>query len=83
MRKLIYTEEELKLYERQALKRARITSIILGLAAVITVLSVIYGTTQSIEAGKQSDLVAVAVMNSQKEIIILKEQLAACQAEKK
>ena len=43
----------------------------------------IYGFTQSIEAGKQRDLAVEAIVNSQKEIALLKEQLVACQAEKK
>jgi len=52
-------EAELKnqeMLQRRLLRRARVTSVILGTAAVIAVLFMIYGFTQSIEAGKQRDL---------------------------
>ena len=49
-------EEELKAFKLQALKRARMTSIVLGGAGVIAVLFMIYGFTQSIEASKQRDI---------------------------
>ncbi len=49
-------EEELKGLKLQALKRARMTSIVLGDAAVIAILFMMYGFTQSIEASKQRDL---------------------------
>ena len=49
-------EEELQAFKLQTLKRARVTSIVLGGAAVISVLFMIYGFTQSIEASKQKDM---------------------------
>ncbi len=49
-------EEELKAFKIQALKRARMTSIVLGVAAVIAILFMMYGFTQSIEASKQRDI---------------------------
>ena len=51
-------EAELKnqeMLQRRMLRRARVTSIVLGTAAIIAVLFMIYGLTQSIEAGKQRD----------------------------
>ena len=75
-------EEELIQFKHQMLKRSRITSIVLGLAAVIAVLFMVYGFTQNIEAGRQRDLSIVAMVESQKEIAILKEQLAQCESEK-
>ena len=49
-------EEELKAFKLQALKRARMTSIVLGGAAVIAVLFMVYGFTQRIEGNMQRDL---------------------------
>ncbi|MBY0434704.1 MAG: hypothetical protein K2U26_11395, partial [Cyclobacteriaceae bacterium] len=49
-------EAELKnqeMLQRRMLRRARITSIVLGTAAVIAILFMIYGITQSIEANSQ------------------------------
>lgn len=61
-------EAELKnqeMLQRRMLRRARVTSIVLGTAAIIAVLFMIYGFTQSIEAGKQRD---IAVNNEKKAI---------------
>ncbi|HRI77987.1 MAG TPA: hypothetical protein PLR06_00500 [Cyclobacteriaceae bacterium] len=77
------TDEEIKEFEENALRRARITSIMLGLSAVVTVLFMIYGFTQSIEAQRQQDLRYELEVSSKKEITNLKEQLAQCQSEKK
>ena len=80
------TEAELNEIAQKQLKMAWKTAVFLGFAAVIAVLFMIYGLTQSIEAGKQRDLAVQHEMiaNEMKnELIILKEQLAACQAEKK
>ncbi len=47
-------EAELKnqeMLQRRMLRRARVTSLILGIAAIIAVIFMIYGFTQSIEAG--------------------------------
>jgi len=74
--------EEFKKLEKLALRKVRLQSIILGSAAVITVLFMIYGVTQKIEADRQSDLRYEIELTSQKEILILKEQLAQCQSEK-
>ncbi len=49
-------EEELKAFKLQTLKRSRVTSIVLGSAAVIAVLFVVYGFTQNIEVNRQRDL---------------------------
>ncbi len=52
-------EAELKnqeMLQRRRLRRARVTSIVLGTAALIAVLFMIYGFTQSIEAGRQRDI---------------------------
>lgn len=46
-------EEELKALKLQVLKRGRVTAVVLGLSAVIAVIFMIYGFTQSIEAGRQ------------------------------
>ena len=64
------------------LKKARIQAIVIGMAAVIAVLFMVYGFTQSIEAGRQRDLSLFAKEESQKEISTLKEQLARCESEK-
>jgi WD40 repeat protein len=50
-------EAELKnqeMLQRRMLRRARVTSLILGIAAIIAIIFMIYGFTQSIEAGRQS-----------------------------
>ena len=73
---------ELEEYKKLMLKKARLTSIVMGLAAVIAVLFMIYGFTQNIETGKQLDIALEKEMASQKEISVLKEQLAQCQSEK-
>ena len=70
---------ELEDYKKLMLKKARLTSIVLGLAAVIAILFMVYGFTQTIEAHRQRDLDRE---ESQKEISILKAQLAQCQSEK-
>ena len=75
--------EELEQFKKVQLKKARMTSVVLGLAAVIAVLSMVYSTTQSIEAMRQRDLSVVEKMTADKEIAALKEQLASCQSEKK
>ena len=52
-------EAELKnqeLLQRRALRRARAFSVVLGIAAVIAILFMIYGFTQSIEAQRQAEL---------------------------
>ena len=49
-------EEELQAFKLQTLKRARVTAIVLGCAAVISVLFMVYGFTQNIEATKQKDI---------------------------
>ena len=52
-------EAELKnqeLLQRRALRRARAFSVVLGIAAVIAILFMIYGFTQSIEAQHQAEL---------------------------
>lgn len=49
-------EAELKnqeMLQRRMLRRARITSVVLGIAAVIAVMFMLYGFAQSIEANKQ------------------------------
>jgi hypothetical protein len=42
-------------FDKKLLKRARRQAIVLGLATVITVTAILYGTIQSIEAGTQRD----------------------------
>ena len=59
-------EDELKNFKLQTLKRARVTAVVLGLNAVIAVLFMIYGFTQSTEAQKQRDLSEYATMVSEK-----------------
>lgn len=79
------TSEEIKLFQQKALRRDRITSIILGLATIITVISMLYGFTQSIEAEKQNIIAQeqreIAVKQESRSAI-LQDQLKACQAEK-
>jgi len=61
-------EAELKnqeMLQRRMLRRARLTSIVLGTAAIIAVLFMIYGIIQSIEAGTQRD---AAIKNEQQAI---------------
>lgn len=58
-------EAELKnqeMMQRRLLRRARVTSIVLGTATVIAVLFMLYGLIQSIEAGTQRD---AAIKNEQ------------------
>ncbi len=50
------TEEEFQEYKLQQLKRSRLTAVVLGMAAILSVLFLIYGFTQSIEATRQRDL---------------------------
>ena len=50
------TEEEFQEYKLQQLKRSRLTAVVLGMAAILCVLFLIYGFTQSIEATRQRDL---------------------------
>jgi ABC-type lipoprotein release transport system permease subunit len=50
------TEDELKSIQEKLVGRARATSIVLGVAAVITVLAMIYGIIQNIEAGTWRDM---------------------------
>ena len=60
-------EAELKnqeMLQRRVLRRARVTSIVLGTAAVIAILFMIYGLTQSIEAGKQRDIAVTNEKNA-------------------
>ena len=79
------TPEEIKVFEREALRRARLTSIILGFAALITVISMLYGFTQSIEAEKQSIIAQEQrerAVKQESQAAILQDQLTACQAEK-
>lgn len=59
-------EEELKAFKLQTLKKARMTAVVLGIAAVITVIFMIYGFTQNIEAGRQRDLSEYATRVSEK-----------------
>ncbi len=73
-------EAELKnqeMLQRRMLRRARVTSIVLGTAAVIAILFMIYGFTQSIEAGRQRDIAegqrAEAVKNEQLAVEATKE----------
>ena len=73
-------EAELKnqeMLQRRMLRRARVTSIVLGTAAVIAILFMIYGFTQSIEAGRQRDIAEIqraeAVKNEEKAIKASKE----------
>ena len=73
------TEEELKAYKLQMLKRNRISSVVLGSAAVVSVLFMIYGFTQSIEADKQR----FSAIESEKSATIYKEQLEKCESGKK
>ncbi len=50
------TKEEFQEYKLQQLKRSRLTAVVLGMAAILCVLFLIYGFTQSIEATRQRDL---------------------------
>ena len=64
--------------EKSALRRARVTSIVLGIAAIVAVLFMIYGFTQSIEATRQRDIAVTnkkALILATEEIKNLKEQL--------
>lgn len=52
-------EAELKnqeMLQRRLLRRARVTNIVLGSAAVVAILFMIYGFTQTIEVGRQRDI---------------------------
>jgi hypothetical protein len=83
-------------FDKKQLKRARIQAIVLASAAVITVLAMVYGTIQNIEANTQRDR---AVANEQmaieakleadkqrdvvaSEIAALKTELASCKTTK-
>ncbi len=66
-------EAELKnqeMLQRRMLRRARVTSIVLGVAAIIAIIFMIYGFIQSIEAGTQRD----AAVKSEKAAITAKEE---------
>jgi hypothetical protein len=52
-------------YEKKLLTRARVQAIVLGSATVITVMAMLYGLVNNIEAGAQRD---IAVANEQKAI---------------
>lgn len=71
-------EEELKTFKLQMLKKSRMQSVVLGIGAVITVLFMIYGFTQNIEAGKQRDI----TMGAEREAAALREQLIKCESER-
>ena len=73
---------ELEEYKKLMLKKARLTSIVLALAAVIAISFMTYGFTQNIESMRQLDKSLEIERASQKEISSLKEQLAQCQSEK-
>ena len=73
------TEEELKAYKLQMVRRNRLTSFVLGSAAVVSVLFMIYGFTQSIEVDKQR----FSAIESEKNATIYKEQLEKCESSKK
>ncbi len=71
-----------------ALKQARRTSIILGAAAVITVIFMIYSFTQSIEAERQRieaakyrEIKDIEITKVKNELTSLKEQLRKCETE--
>lgn len=72
-------EDELKAFKLQTLKRARVTAVVLGLSAVIAVLFMIYGFTQSIEAQKQRDLSEYAVVVCAKEKLEYKTRAEAAE----
>lgn len=81
---------ELEEFRKQMLRRARLTSIVLGLAAVVTVLFMIYGFTQSIEAGRERDIAlekeqaaSIEALNQKEIADSLKRQLAECQSKNK
>ena len=79
-------EDELKAYKQKELKRARVTSVVLGLAAVIAVLFMIYGFTQSIEAQKQRNLAGMMqqeLESANNKIENLNRQLEKCESERK
>ncbi|CAN5338404.1 hypothetical protein BH09BAC3_BH09BAC3_37530 [soil metagenome] len=67
-------EAELKnqeMLQRRTLRRARVTSVILAVAAVIAVIFMLYGFTQSIEAGRQS-----VEAGKQRDLAVIKEKEA-------
>ena len=75
-------QEEIKTYkqliEKQMLRNARIMSFILGAAAMVTVVAMIYGFTQSIEASRQN----IIRERLDAEIISLTESLRKCESQK-
>ena len=73
------TEEELKACKLQMVRRSRLTSFVLGSAAVVSVVFMIYGFTQSIEADKQR----FSAIESEKIAIQYKAQLEKCEFGKK
>ena len=84
------TPEEFEELKKLALRRARITSIVLGTAAVVAVLSMVYGFTQSIEASKQRDIAIMrefAADSAKNDALHQKElaeaELRKCKEEKK
>lgn len=72
-------EDEFKEFKRKQLKRARVTALVLGATAVLCILFMIYGFTQSIEANRQRDLNESMRMKTQQ----LEQELVKCQEEKK
>ncbi len=69
-------EAELKnqeMLQRRMLRRSRVTSVVLGTAALIAVLFMIYGFTQSIEANKQRE----AALKGQREANINRDEANA------
>ncbi len=58
-----------ELLQQRALRRARTFSVILGIAAIIAILFMIYGFTQSIEAQRQTDI----ARNREKQALLAEE----------
>jgi len=70
-------EAELKnqeLLQRRALRRARAFAVVLGIAAIIAILFMIYGFTQSLEAKRQAD---VAKENERKALLAEEDAIKA------
>jgi len=68
-------DEELKTLKQGMLKRVRRQAVFLAVAAVVTLISGVFGFTQNIESKKQR---YVAVSN-QEQIVDLQQQLSNCQ----
>jgi hypothetical protein len=68
-------QEEFKTYkedfDKKQLKRARAQALILGSATVLTVLGMLYGLINNIEAGTQRDL----ALKNEQDAIALKNEL--------